>query len=67
MDKHYFKTFKIAVIGSSGGGKTNILKRFIKDQFDDEQITTVGIDFVSKMVKVKNQDIKFIIWDTAGQ
>lgn len=59
--------FKIVVIGSMGTGKTNIATRYIKNQFIENQKSTVGVEFLSKIVKVRNQHIKVTLWDTAGQ
>lgn len=59
--------FKIVVIGSSGTGKTNISTRYIKNEFNELQKATVGVEFLSKIVKVHNQNIKITLWDTAGQ
>ena len=36
---------KILVIGDSGVGKTNILLRWVKNEFVPSHLTTIGIDF----------------------
>lgn len=59
--------FKIVVIGSMGTGKTNISTRYIRNQYNDAQKNTVGVQFLSKIVQVRNQNIKVTLWDTAGQ
>lgn len=66
MDEDY-EMFKIVVIGSQGTGKTNISTRYIRNQYNDAQKSTVGVEFLSKIVQVRNQNIKVTIWDTAGQ
>jgi small GTP-binding protein len=59
--------FKFIIVGSSGVGKTAILKRLVDDSFTDESLATIGVEFESTVVKVDNQKVKLQIWDTAGQ
>ena len=60
-------TFKVAVIGDSGVGKSSIIKRFMYDSYTDQFTTTIGIDYVIKHFDYQNKNIKLQIWDTAGQ
>ena len=69
-DDDFFKEkadLKIILIGDSAVGKTNILSRYIKDDFSIETKNTVGVEFGSKIIKYKENTIKIQIWDTAGQ
>ena len=59
--------FKIIIIGDAGVGKSNILTRYVKNEFDSSKQPTVGVEFSSKKIKVDNKSIKLQIWDTAGQ
>jgi small GTP-binding protein len=61
------KVFKFIVIGSSGVGKTAILKRLIDDVFIPESNSTIGVEFLASEIEVNEQPIKLQIWDTAGQ
>ena len=63
----YDYLFKILVIGNAGVGKTNILMRYIDDSFDMSYMSTIGVDFKIKTVKVDDVVVKLQIWDTAGQ
>lgn len=58
---------KVAVIGDSAVGKTNLLLRFINDIYHQNHLATIGIDFKVKTVEVNGIRIKLQIWDTAGQ
>jgi small GTP-binding protein len=60
-------TFKFIVIGSSGVGKTAILKRLVEDIFTTESQSTIGVEFLATTVDVEGQQVKLQIWDTAGQ
>jgi Ras-related protein Rab-11A len=67
FDDDYDMIFKVVLIGDSGVGKSNILSRYIRDEFSIETKSTVGVEFGSKKIKVKGTNIKAQIWDTAGQ
>ena len=59
--------FKILTIGDGGVGKTSILRRYVENKFLKHHLSTIGIDFLSKTLKIKDKEIKLKIWDTAGQ
>jgi Ras-related protein Rab-1A len=67
MNFEYDYLFKILLIGDSGVGKTAILSKFVDDQFIDNYISTIGVDFRIKTIDLDNKIIKLQIWDTAGQ
>ena len=60
---------KVAFIGEEGVGKTSIISRLINNNFRELLMSTVGSNFVTKEMLIKdyNQSIKFEIWDLAGQ
>ena len=60
---------KVVLLGESGVGKTNIVKRFISNQFSTNTETTLGANFYCRTFKGPGSrgDIKYEIWDTAGQ
>ena len=64
--KEDFK-LKIVVVGDSGVGKTNLIRRFIQDDFQSNSKATVGVEFFSKSFKMNDNVFKIEIWDTAGQ
>ena len=67
-DEEYDYLFKIVLIGDSGVGKSNLLLRFTRNEFNLESKTTIGVEFATKTITAaNNQLIKSQIWDTAGQ
>ena len=66
-EENYDMIFKILIIGDAGVGKSNLLLRYVKNEFASDMRSTVGVEFGSKMLKIDNYDIKAQIWDTAGQ
>lgn len=64
----YDYLFKVVLIGDSGVGKSNLLSRFSKNEFNLESKATIGVEFATKNVELENNTkIKAQIWDTAGQ
>ncbi|ETO27178.1 hypothetical protein RFI_09954 [Reticulomyxa filosa] len=59
--------FKLVLIGDASVGKTALLHRFADDSFDDNYISTVGVDFRFRTVTLDKKLVKLQIWDTAGQ
>jgi small GTP-binding protein len=60
-------SFKFIIIGSSGVGKTALLKRLTEDTFSVDSQSTIGVEFDSTLVDIDGQTVKLQIWDTAGQ
>ena len=63
----YEMMIKVILIGDSGVGKTNIMSKFLKNQFLEDSKATVGVEFGSKLFIQQGHKIKAQIWDTAGQ
>ena len=59
---------KLVLLGDSGVGKSCLVLRYVRNQFDPASKITVGAAFLSHNVSLpEGQTIKFEIWDTAGQ
>lgn len=65
-DDSYNFVFKVVLIGESGVGKSNLLSRFTKNEFNHDSRTTIGVEFSTRTVQLDNFTIKAQIWDTAG-
>jgi len=66
-DEDYDYLFKVVLIGDSGVGKSNLLSRFTRNEFNIESKSTIGVEFATKSIQVDSKVIKAQIWDTAGQ
>ena len=66
-NKEYDLLFKLILIGDSYVGKSNILLKYLKNQFNENSKTTVDVEFDTKNIIINNKRIKIQIWDTAGQ
>ena len=62
-------SIKTVLIGDSGVGKTSIITQFTKNEFDPEIAASISSQYNSKIINIKEieKEIKFDIWDTAGQ
>ncbi|XP_033959167.1 ras-related protein Rab-25b isoform X1 [Pseudochaenichthys georgianus] len=65
-DEAYNFVFKVVLIGESGVGKSNLLSRFTKNEFNHDSRTTIGVEFSTRTVQLSGFTIKAQIWDTAG-
>lgn len=60
--------FKIILLGDTNCGKTSFTNALISDKVLDYNHPTIGVEFVSKILKLTdNTNIKIMVWDTAGQ
>ncbi|KAI8055691.1 small GTPase [Syncephalis plumigaleata] len=66
-DDEYDFLFKVVLIGDSGVGKSNLLSRFTRNEFNLESKSTIGVEFATRSIHVDSKVIKAQIWDTAGQ
>lgn len=48
----------------SGVGKSNLLSRFTRNEFNLESKSTIGVEFAHKTIQAEGKQIKAQIWDT---
>mmetsp|Transcript_8989 Transcript_8989/g.14680 ORF Transcript_8989/g.14680 Transcript_8989/m.14680 type:complete len:202 (-) Transcript_8989:446-1051(-) len=60
-------TVKLVLLGDSRVGKSSVVIRFVKNEFDQYKFPTIGATFLTQSVSVNDYLVKFEIWDTAGQ
>ena len=60
---------KVVLLGESGVGKTCIISQFTEHKFDQNVLSSLSAQFVSKTIEYLDfgKAIKFDIWDTVGQ
>ena len=56
-----------SAFGNSSVGKTSLLLRYCGKKFNEDQISTIGVDFVDKTITYRDMKINLHIWDTSGQ
>jgi len=59
---------KLLIIGDSHTGKTSLMKRFTKDEFSQDYISTIGVvNYGVRLVNLHGMTVKLQIYDTSGQ
>lgn len=58
---------RVITIGYTDVGKTSIIMQFSQGKFIDKYVSTIGIDFRSKPLKIGDTTVKVTVIDTAGQ
>lgn len=59
--------FKALVIGDSGVGKSCLLLRFAQDKYEQNYLSTVGVDYYNRTINIDGKRVQLQMWDTAGQ
>ena len=67
MTNNGIPELKMILLGESGVGKTSIIKRYLNDQFDRNEQSTMSMSYVAKTIEVDKKKITLNIWDTIGQ
>ena len=58
---NYDYLYKIIIIGDSGVGKNCLLLQFVDHKFNNNYITTIGVDFKIKTINYNNKIVKLQI------
>ena len=66
-EKDNCEKINILTLGDSKVGKTSYILRYTEEAFTEVYLTTLGIDYKSKILKLKNKKYCIIFFDTAGQ
>ena len=59
--------FKIIIVGDSGVGKTSIVRRYMANEFVNNNSTTIVPAYAKKVLKLNGINFKIYIWDIPGQ
>ena len=59
--------FKVVLIGDSAVGKSQLLARFARNEFNLDSKATIGVEFQTRTLNIDKRTVKAQIWDTARQ
>ncbi len=57
----------VVIVGDSGVGKTNLIGRYLKNEYRQDTKATIGVEFGEKKYDINRLKIKAQLSDTAGQ
>ena len=66
LNKYSDQIFKILLLGDAGVGKSSIILRYTKNEFNASMVSSIGVDFKTKDIIVNDKKVKLQLWDTAG-
>ncbi|KAK3790242.1 hypothetical protein RRG08_034806 [Elysia crispata] len=58
---------KVVVVGNGAVGKSSMIQRYCKGIFTRDYKKTIGVDFLERQIEVEGEDVRLMLWDTAGQ
>lgn len=58
---------KFILVGDGRVGKSQLSRKFTKNQFNKDSQSTVGMEFSTRAIEFEKSLIKAQLWDTAGQ
>jgi len=60
-------SIKVLVVGNGAVGKSSMIQRYCKGTFTKEYKKTIGVDFLEKTINYEEEEVRLMLWDTAGQ
>jgi small GTP-binding protein len=63
MPGEYDYLFVVGIYGGSGVGKSQLINRFVKDNYEESYISSIRVDFCTKCLDVNDQKVKLQIWE----
>ncbi|KAM3140905.1 hypothetical protein pb186bvf_006916 [Paramecium bursaria] len=67
IEEQYDYVFKFILIGNGNCGKTSLLYYYVNGKPKQKVSQTVGVEFATKSISIKQKQLKLQLWDTAGQ
>lgn len=55
------------IVGNGGVGKSSMIQRYCKGIFTKDYKKTIGVDFLERQIEIDGEDVRIMLWDTAGQ
>ena len=59
--------FQVLIVGNGAVGKSSMIQRYCRGTFTKSYKKTIGVDFLEKQLRVLGEDVRLMLWDTAGQ
>ncbi|XP_023349643.1 ras-related protein Rab-23 isoform X1 [Eurytemora carolleeae] len=66
-DDDFEIAIKIVIVGNGAVGKSSMIQKYCRGIFTSEYKKTIGVDFLEKRLSIQGEDVRLMLWDTAGQ
>lgn len=60
-------SIKVVIVGNGAVGKSSMIQRYCRGIFTQNYKKTIGVDFLEKHLRVSDEEVRLMLWDTAGQ
>ena len=58
---------KVAMLGDSQCGRSELFSGHIPQQYDEDYVETLGVNYMEKTIELKNVNVTITIWDLIGK
>jgi len=58
---------KVVIVGNGAVGKSSMIQRYCRGTFTRDYKKTIGVDFLERQIECNGEDVRLMLWDTAGQ
>ena len=58
---------QVVIVGNGAVGKSSMIQRYCRGTFTKSYKKTIGVDFLEKQLRTHGEDVRLMLWDTAGQ
>ncbi len=58
---------KACLLGAAAVGKTSLVARFVKGDFSEAYLATIGVKIDKRIVQVEQEQVNLILWDISAQ
>lgn len=59
-------SLKVGMLGDSHVGKTSLMVKYVENKFEEDYIQTLGINFMEKIISLRERTVTFTIFDLGG-
>jgi len=60
-------SIKVVIVGNGAVGKSSMIQRYCRGIFTKSYKKTIGVDFLEKQLRINGEEVRLMLWDTAGQ
>jgi len=58
---------KVCMLGAFAAGKTSLVSRYVRNEYSEKYLTTVGVRIERKVVRSADHELDLVLWDLHGE